>query len=313
MARIRTIKPEFWTSEQVATCSPLARLLFIGLWSFCDDGGVHPASIKRLKMEVFPADAINDEAMQGLIGELISAQLVGEYEVDGTRYWYVTGWQRHQRIEHPTIRHPQPPDRPANSSNTRRTFDEHSSNTRRTFDEHSSNTRRILVERSPPEWNGRELEKNGTEGNGHSSLSPDGDCESGLSADSSKDDSEKTASQSTSLKFSDEDLKLAQEMFDGIKEIQPNARPPNLPRWANEFRLMREHDGQDRTPDNIRATLAWVRQDQFWKSNVLSPAKLREKWDQLQIKRKVQNESRPSSNKPDGLYRETTKPGGHSF
>jgi hypothetical protein len=156
-------------------------------------------------------------------------------------------------------------------------------------------------------------EENRTEGNGHSSLSPDGDCESGLSADSSKDDSEKTASQSTSLKFSDEDLKLAQEMFDGIKEIQPNARPPNLPRWANEFRLMREHDGQDRTPDNIRATLAWVRQDQFWKSNVLSPAKLREKWDQLQIKRKVQNESRPSSNKPDGLYRETTKPGGHSF
>lgn len=34
MARIRTIKPEFWTSEQVMGCAPLARLLFIGLWNF---------------------------------------------------------------------------------------------------------------------------------------------------------------------------------------------------------------------------------------------------------------------------------------
>ena len=48
MARIRTVKPEFWTSEQVAECTPIARLAFIGIWNFCDDNGIHPASIKRL-------------------------------------------------------------------------------------------------------------------------------------------------------------------------------------------------------------------------------------------------------------------------
>jgi len=47
MARIRTIKPEFWVSEQVGECSPNARLLFIGMWNFCDDRGVHPAKPNR--------------------------------------------------------------------------------------------------------------------------------------------------------------------------------------------------------------------------------------------------------------------------
>ena len=58
MARIRTIKPEFWTSEQVMECSPLARLLFIGVWNFCDDAGNHPMSAKTLKALVFPGDDI---------------------------------------------------------------------------------------------------------------------------------------------------------------------------------------------------------------------------------------------------------------
>ena len=55
MARIRTIKPEFWTSEQVVECSPTARLLFIGLWNFCDDAGNQPASAKQSRCRFFPA------------------------------------------------------------------------------------------------------------------------------------------------------------------------------------------------------------------------------------------------------------------
>ncbi len=78
-------------------------------------------------------------------------------------------------------------------------------------------------------------------------------------------------------------------MFDGIKTIQPNARPPNLDRWANEMRLLRS-DGQDRTAEAISATLAWVRQDDFWNPNIHSPAKLRKHWDTLQLKRSSHND-----------------------
>lgn len=106
MARIRSIKPEFWTSEQVMELSRDARLLFIGLWTFCDDGGNHPASAKTLKAEVFPGDddATVSRVMQW-IDEMIEAQLVTEYEVEGKEFWHVTGWH-HQRIDQPTLRHP---------------------------------------------------------------------------------------------------------------------------------------------------------------------------------------------------------------
>lgn len=116
MARIRTIKPEFWTSEQVADCSPTARLLFIGMWNFCDDGGVHPASYKRIKMEVFPGDNLTDAQVKKYIDELINAGLIMEYSSQGQSYWYVTGWS-HQKIDKPISRHPLPSlaDRSTNS------------------------------------------------------------------------------------------------------------------------------------------------------------------------------------------------------
>lgn len=106
MARIRSIKPEYWTSEQVMNCSRDARCLFIGLWNFCDDGGNHPASVRTLKAEVFPADDdATMDAMMRWIDELIEQGLLVEYEAEGKEFWHVTGWH-HQRIDQPTMRHP---------------------------------------------------------------------------------------------------------------------------------------------------------------------------------------------------------------
>lgn len=106
MARIRTVKPEFWTSEQVVECSLVARLLFIGMWNFCDDGGNHPASEKSIKMQVFPGDeSISSADISAMVDELMDAGLVIEYESGGKSYWHVTGWH-HQKIEKPNIKHP---------------------------------------------------------------------------------------------------------------------------------------------------------------------------------------------------------------
>jgi hypothetical protein len=108
MARIRTIKPEFWTSEQVVECSPTARLLFVGIWNFCDDRGIHPASERRVKMEVFPGDDFTVEQIRGFIDELIQQHLLVEYEVDGSVFWLVNGFTKHQKIDKPTCRFPEP-------------------------------------------------------------------------------------------------------------------------------------------------------------------------------------------------------------
>jgi hypothetical protein len=137
MARIRSIKPEFFTSEQIAECSTTARLLFVGLWVFCDDGGVHPASLKRLKMEVFPADCITADEIGVLVEELVNQGLIETYAVDGQEFWHVTGW-KHQKIDKPTYLYPRS-----------REFGEHSTTARRALDDRSATARpRSRVESS---------------------------------------------------------------------------------------------------------------------------------------------------------------------
>lgn len=100
MARIRSIKPEFWTSEQVMECSPNARLMFIGMWNFADDCGRLPCSPKSIKAQIFPSDDISLDSVRGMINELSSNGLLLIYSVEDKDYLQITGWN-HQRIDKP--------------------------------------------------------------------------------------------------------------------------------------------------------------------------------------------------------------------
>lgn len=110
MARIRSIKPEFWSSEQIMNCSRDARLLFIGLWNFVDDAGRSPNSAKTIRAQVFPGDEdVKAESVRRLLDELSTNGLLRFYEVDGRSYLKVTGWH-HQKIDRPRpSKYPQPP------------------------------------------------------------------------------------------------------------------------------------------------------------------------------------------------------------
>lgn len=151
MSRIRSIKPEFWTSDQVVECSTTARLLFVGMWNFCDDQGIHPASTKRLKMEIFPADNFTLDDIAGWVDELITHGLIREYTVmedeKAHAYWQVTGWF-HQKIEKPNKKYPLPP---VNAK-----FADQSSTSRRTVDDQSTTNQRALDDRSPEDRIGKE-------------------------------------------------------------------------------------------------------------------------------------------------------------
>lgn len=83
--------------------------------------------------------------------------------------------------------------------------------------------------------------------------------------------------------YTDDDLRAANWIFGLIKNLSPNVKTPAFENWANEIRLMRERDG--RSHKDICELFKWANQNEFWASNILSPAKLREKWDQLEIKR----------------------------
>lgn len=136
MARIRSIKPEFWTNERVMECSPLARLLFIGLWNFCDDAGNHPDAERTLKALIFPGDDIDSATVRRLLDELSENGLLSLYAHEGRRYLHVNGW-RHQKIEKPTVKYP--PFTGVQQSNN-----ESTGLAAQVVDEPSSNGRRVL-------------------------------------------------------------------------------------------------------------------------------------------------------------------------
>lgn len=81
-------------------CSPITRLLFIGLWNFCDDAGRHQLSGRRIKAEVFPGDDFTSENVLGMLQELNEMGLIDVYTVEDKEYLQVTGWH-HQRIDKP--------------------------------------------------------------------------------------------------------------------------------------------------------------------------------------------------------------------
>lgn len=107
MARIRTIKPELWTDERLTECSLSARLMFIGMLNFADDNGNMAYSAKRLKMQIFPADAVDT---QPLLDELIIHGLLIEYSVNDEKFLHIKGFKKHQVINRPSHSSiPQPP------------------------------------------------------------------------------------------------------------------------------------------------------------------------------------------------------------
>lgn len=83
------------------------------------------------------------------------------------------------------------------------------------------------------------------------------------------------------LKFDDQHMNLAKLLFRLMRVNNPNAKKPNLKSWANEFRLAMEMD--KRTREELDYLIRWSQKDSFWKTNILSPAKLRKQVDQLEL------------------------------
>jgi hypothetical protein len=102
MARIRTIKPEFFTSLTVADLPVHARLTFIGLWTYVDDEGRGPCDARLVKAALWPLDDRTAADVEGDLTALTEASLIAQYVVDGRRYLLVTGFAEHQKINHPS-------------------------------------------------------------------------------------------------------------------------------------------------------------------------------------------------------------------
>lgn len=95
MARIRTIKPDFFTSEDVVSLSPLARLLYVATWLEADREGRFVWRPKTLKLRYLPGDQCDIES---LAHELVAAGLVVPYVIDGQTFAEIPTFAKHQVI-----------------------------------------------------------------------------------------------------------------------------------------------------------------------------------------------------------------------
>lgn len=115
MARIRTIKPEFFTSEDIVCMTPLARLFYVSLWCEADREGLLEWKPITFKMRYLPGDDCN---VNELAQELIGRGLIVLYTVDGKQYAEIPTFTEHQVINNREASSTHPP-RPKDAIRTR--------------------------------------------------------------------------------------------------------------------------------------------------------------------------------------------------
>ena len=115
--------------------------------------------------------------------------------------------------------------------------------------------------------------------------------------------------------FSDEDMIFAQTFWEHVRQVAPKYKTPNLEKWAESVRLMRERDGL--TMAEIMAVFDWFVHDSFWSTAIFSVPKFRDKFAVLHSKtipggfnengNRVGNQHRSLSDENDDILREILK------
>lgn len=250
MARIRTIKPEFFTSLTIGDLSFEQRLTFAGLWTHCDDEGRCVDDARLIKAALWALDDRTAADVEGDLAALTESSLITRYVVNGKRYMSVSGWREHQRINRPTPSKIPPPEQANSTPEPPLT----------SRDDDSANTHAQLSEDSRPERNREQGKEQGT-GNRNSS-------------------SELAPRDPDPAPLRDDVERLCEHLADRI-EGNGSKRPTITKTWRNAARLLLDKDG--RTEDQVHTAIDWCQDNDFWRGNVLSMPKLREKYDTLRL------------------------------
>lgn len=106
----RILKESICTSETIDALSAGAEIFFYHLLVRCDDFGRMDARPSLLRAACFPLrlDIIADHQIEVWLKELVDAELVWTYTVDGKQYLQVTKWDKHQQKRAKYSKYPQP-------------------------------------------------------------------------------------------------------------------------------------------------------------------------------------------------------------
>ncbi|MEE4543672.1 hypothetical protein V2S66_17050 [Streptomyces sp. V4-01] len=104
MPRIRTIKPETWTSETLAEVSIPAMVTFLAMTNMADDWGRHRDNAAIIFGIIWPLRAEHGAVqVEDDLTQLENAGAICRYTgCDGKRYFHYPTWFKHQKIDTPS-------------------------------------------------------------------------------------------------------------------------------------------------------------------------------------------------------------------
>lgn len=252
MARIRTIKPDFFKNEELSEMSAMNRLLFIGLWTQADrEGRLHDRP-KRLKAEIFPYENFDvDKGLQ----QLHEAGFIIRYKVnvnDSVRVLApeqpktelavieIVNFLKHQKIDKANEKQSELPERLL-------------------IDERKTSTSLVI--------GGEGKGKEGKEG---TNFMKDLKIENCILPEDS-----------TGFKV----IAYSIRLYEGFKDEFPNNKDlplKTVSEWVKPVRNLIETKKYD-YETHIKPVLLWALNDSFWKSQILDAEKLDKHFEKLKI------------------------------
>jgi hypothetical protein len=273
MARIRSIKPDFFTSETIARLPVSARLTFVGLWTHVDDNGVCRANELLIAAALYPLDGVEGiERTREDLRRLSGESLVTLYEHDAKRFLWVTSWDEHQKVSHPgKSRYPRPDQTACKLVSWE---NEPIPEPRWKFSGESPETLR-------PEQGAGSREQGVEQGSKPSSSDAASQTSDG-DDDLTEDDDEPFPAKY--LPFVAEIDALCCHLADKIHERRRLAgsktpRPNITQRWRVAAGRLLVLDGL--SAKQVEAAIDWSQQDEFWAPNIESMPSLRKQFEKL--------------------------------
>lgn len=110
MARIRSIKPEVWEDEEFELISDRAKLVWFNRITQADDSGRFLAAVPSIAASLGPRKPPSLKSIRTALRDLVDANLIVLYEVNGGQYGWFPNWNKHQKIDRrQPPKYPEPP------------------------------------------------------------------------------------------------------------------------------------------------------------------------------------------------------------
>lgn len=295
MARMRTLKPEFWDSPSTAQADLAVRLTFLAMWNWADDSGHGTANLKELEAFAFPNDEVtelprrssgNSAGSAGtwrnfseILGEVAEAYGVVFYRVNGRPYYSIPSFRKHQskdfreKSRYPKVHEGEifdvttgnaigdtPKDQPQNEPDNQPSAGSSGNSA------HSSGESGFVI---------------GEQGN--SVIGEQGNVSDSANAEPRPD--------------VDAILDRIDKHCDDHDFKKPNRTKQNI----SAARLLIDKD--EYTVEQVIWIMDWVSQSGFWAPNIRSAAKLREKFDQLKGQAQREQATKTSYQRPTAQTR----------